>query len=242
MLSKFELTLIFEIYTFYLHCRTGKFKLSFKNELENQVDVGSYFSAEDYCGKLNSNLVSIHSEAEKRLIASSEIGYSWIGLKWNPDAKNFSWVDNTTVDFQAWQDGEPNEVDLTEDSCFYQNKEGFWGVADCEDPNISSAICKKSPGIETTTIPITTAKFESTVASTRSLTTERFESTVASTRSLTTQKLATTKFFSTAEASPDVTKNSFVTSPMSTEENRLTTSVSKEFTTATTKPVLSTKG
>ena len=59
VLSKFELTLIFEIYTFYLHCRTGKFKLSFKNELENQVDVGSYFSAEDYCGKLNSNLVSI---------------------------------------------------------------------------------------------------------------------------------------------------------------------------------------
>ena len=227
LLSKFELTLIFEIYTFYLHCRTGKFKLSFKNELENQVDVGSYFSAEDYCGKLNSNLVSIHSEAEKRLIASSEIGYSWIGLKWNPDEKIFSWVDDTTVDFQAWQDGQPNEMDLTEKSCFYQNKQGFWGVADCEDPNISSAICKKSPGIETTTIPITTAKFESTVASTRSLTTE---------------KLGTTKFFSTAEASPDVTKNSFVTSPMSTEENRLTTSVSKEFTTATLKPVLSTKG
>ena len=199
--------------------------------------------AEDYCEKLNSNLVSIHSEAEKRLIASSEIGYSWIGLKWNQDEKNFSWVDDTTVDFQAWQDGEPNEVDLTKNSCFYQNKQGFWGVADCEDPNISSAICKKSPEIETTTIPITTAKFESTVVSTTiPITTAKFESTVDSTRSLTTEKLGTTKFFSTAVGSPDFTKNPFLTSPISTEQNRFTTSASEKFTTATTRPVLSTKG
>ena len=180
-----------------------------------------------YCEKLNSNLVSIHSEAEKRLIASSEIGFSWIGLKWDPDKKNFFWLDDTTVDFEAWQDGEPNEEDLTKNSCFYQNKQGFWGIADCEDPKISSAICKKFPEIDTTTIQITTAKFESTVASTRSLTTE---------------KLGTTKFFSTAEVFPDVTKNPFVTSPISTEENRFTTSVSEIFTTATTNPVLSTKG
>ena len=59
---------------------------------------------------MEADLISIHSESDRRWLSSINLGDSWIGLKkLEPfNENNFEWTDGTPYDFSAWKEGEPN--------------------------------------------------------------------------------------------------------------------------------------
>ena len=66
--------------------------------------------ANEGCKKIGAELISVHSESDRRWLSSVQMGDSWIGLKkLKPYSQNnFEWTDGTPYDFTAWKDGEPN--------------------------------------------------------------------------------------------------------------------------------------
>ena len=67
-------------------------------------------NADNGCKAMEAELISIHSESDRRWLSSVNLGDSWIGLKkLKPYSQNnFEWTDGTPYDFSAWKDGSPN--------------------------------------------------------------------------------------------------------------------------------------
>ena len=69
----------------------------------------SWDNAVDKCVKFQgAELASIHSDEERRFIASIDRGDQWIGLRRSGDGGFGLWSDGTGLDYTSWQSGEPN--------------------------------------------------------------------------------------------------------------------------------------
>ena len=65
-------------------------------------------------------LASIHTSTEAKqlqdkLLVAGQWWNFWIGLRQTCDNCNWSWNDNSPIDFEAWKDGEPNNAGDGED-------------------------------------------------------------------------------------------------------------------------------
>ena len=90
-------------------------------------------AAQDKCqeGNPKGNLVSIHSERDNNIIKYVTEHDVWIGLKIN-SKDNYEWLDGSLVDYQAWKDGEPNNVE-TEQCTSQSQKDGNWYSDNCDE-------------------------------------------------------------------------------------------------------------
>ena len=104
----------------------------------------TFDDAQDKCKKLQgANLASIHSDDERRFIASQDRGDQWIGLRRSGDGGFGTWTDGSPLDYTSWQAGEPNNggsSGITED-CVVTNGQGFWNDVGCT--NYNSYMCRK---------------------------------------------------------------------------------------------------
>ena len=75
----------------------------------HKVSAKTWQGAYDGCRNMEADLISIHSESDRRWLSSVNMGDSWIGLqKLEPYiTNNFEWTDGTPYDFTAWKEGRP---------------------------------------------------------------------------------------------------------------------------------------
>ncbi|KAK2822607.1 hypothetical protein Q5P01_022672 [Channa striata] len=115
----------------------------------------TWFEARDYCRAIGGDLLSIHSDAELRVVRH---GKAWIGLHIEDPNVGYVWSDKSPVNFMHWQEGEPNNFN-NDESCaefvMYQYDEsGSWNDANCEGYNdwmcqISAGVTPKPPPNDT---------------------------------------------------------------------------------------------
>ncbi|XP_020490895.2 macrophage mannose receptor 1-like [Labrus bergylta] len=99
-------------------------------------DEKTWYEARDYCRAIGGDLLSIHSESELRVGGH---GKAWIGLHIPDSGSGFTWSDGTALNFQHWQEGEPNNHN-NDESCaefriYHWDEPGSWNDANCESYN-----------------------------------------------------------------------------------------------------------
>ncbi|XP_041658579.1 macrophage mannose receptor 1-like [Cheilinus undulatus] len=97
----------------------------------------TWYEARDYCRAIGGDLLSIHSELELRV--GNNHGKAWIGLHVPDSGTGYVWSDGTAVNFQHWQEGEPNNHN-NDESCaeyrmYFLNEVGSWNDVNCESYN-----------------------------------------------------------------------------------------------------------
>uniref|UniRef100_A0A3Q3MEK2 Mannose receptor, C type 1b n=1 Tax=Labrus bergylta TaxID=56723 RepID=A0A3Q3MEK2_9LABR len=95
-------------------------------------DEKTWYEARDYCRAIGGDLLSIHSESDSH-------GKAWIGLHIPDSGSGFTWSDGTALNFQHWQEGEPNNHN-NDESCaefriYHWDEPGSWNDANCESYN-----------------------------------------------------------------------------------------------------------
>ncbi|XP_076601688.1 macrophage mannose receptor 1b [Chaetodon auriga] len=95
----------------------------------------TWFEARDYCRGIGGDLLSIHSSAELHV---GRHGRAWIGLHAPDPSTGYTWSDGSALNFQHWQEGEPNNHN-NDESCaeftMYWNEGGSWNDVNCETYN-----------------------------------------------------------------------------------------------------------
>uniref|UniRef100_A0A3B3TWJ3 C-type lectin domain-containing protein n=1 Tax=Poecilia latipinna TaxID=48699 RepID=A0A3B3TWJ3_9TELE len=98
----------------------------------------SWSGAQQTCRKDGGDLASIRNMEDHSFI-TTESSKLWIGLSANDQGTGYVWSDGSPVNFQHWQDGEPNNKNNVE-SCveFYSrdwDESGSWNDNQCEARN-----------------------------------------------------------------------------------------------------------
>lgn len=112
-------------------------------EFNEQVN---WFTAQQACQNLNSNLTSIHSDAENKVIrekvASSIYSRYWIGLNNLRNNSVFEWNDGSSVSFTKWYPDEPNNNGDENCTEVVDNVAGEWNDLNCYT-HYRSYVCEK---------------------------------------------------------------------------------------------------
>ncbi|XP_053293421.1 macrophage mannose receptor 1 [Pleuronectes platessa] len=116
----------------------------------------TWFEAKDYCRAIGGDLLSIHSTAE---LLVARHGKAWIGLHVPDTSTGYTWSDGSPLNFQHWQEGEPNNFNNAE-SCAefviqHWDESGSWNDVNCESYNdwlcqIRAGVTPKPPPNATT--------------------------------------------------------------------------------------------
>ncbi|RWS24777.1 uncharacterized protein B4U80_13173 [Leptotrombidium deliense] len=98
----------------------------------------SFTEAQSYCEKLNSSLVSIHSQEQNDFIRQAMRGKTWYDRIWlngRQDAiksDTFNWIDDEELNFTNWYHGEPNEFHEDYIKCIAMGEgNGGWFDVNC---------------------------------------------------------------------------------------------------------------
>ncbi|XP_047445681.1 macrophage mannose receptor 1-like isoform X2 [Mugil cephalus] len=96
----------------------------------------TWFEARDYCREIGGDLLSIHNAHELNV---GRGGKGWIGLHVPDSNSGYVWSDGTPLNFQHWQNGEPNNF-MNSESCaefviHNQDEDGSWNDVHCESYN-----------------------------------------------------------------------------------------------------------
>ncbi|XP_056149770.1 macrophage mannose receptor 1b [Lampris incognitus] len=99
-------------------------------------DEKTWFQARDFCRALGGDLLSIHSALELRL---GNYGKAWIGLNAPNRDTGFEWSDGSPLNFQHWEEGEPNNLNdveyCTEIRIHKSGESGSWNDVHCDSYN-----------------------------------------------------------------------------------------------------------
>ncbi|XP_070700691.1 macrophage mannose receptor 1-like [Pempheris klunzingeri] len=122
---------------------------------EPSFNKKTWYEARDYCRAIGGDLLSIHSVTEfHNQIINVHLNHSryqtaWIGFSAPDPVTGYVWSDKSPVNFQHWEDGEPNNKNNVE-SCvefklYKQNWGGSWNDVHCEKYN--SWLCQIRAGV-----------------------------------------------------------------------------------------------
>ncbi|XP_034742579.1 macrophage mannose receptor 1b isoform X3 [Etheostoma cragini] len=116
----------------------------------------TWFEARDYCRAIGGDLLSIHSASE---LLVGRHGKAWIGLHIPDTNTGFTWSDGSPVNFQHWQEGEPNNHN-NDESCaefrvYNWDDAGSWNDLNCESYN--DWLCQIRAGVTPKPPPENTA-------------------------------------------------------------------------------------
>ncbi|XP_050965473.1 C-type lectin domain family 4 member E isoform X2 [Labeo rohita] len=75
----------------------------------------SWSDSRQYCRDRGADLVIINSEEKQRFMSSFTTERVWIGLSDTEQEGNMKWVDNSSLKQGFWLEGEPNDLNGTED-------------------------------------------------------------------------------------------------------------------------------
>ncbi|XP_054452124.1 macrophage mannose receptor 1-like [Anoplopoma fimbria] len=108
----------------------------------------TWYEARDYCKAIGGDLISIHS-ADELLTLPNNNQKAWIGLSAPDSGTGYVWSDGSPLQFQDWDDGEPNNKNNVE-SCteFWMTHErmsGSWNDVQCE--KYHSWLCQIRAGV-----------------------------------------------------------------------------------------------
>uniref|UniRef100_A0A3B4A4A9 Mannose receptor, C type 1b n=1 Tax=Periophthalmus magnuspinnatus TaxID=409849 RepID=A0A3B4A4A9_9GOBI len=136
-------------------CPDGWNKISSRNYCSKfftgpRANEKTWFEAREYCRDIGGDLLSIHSRDELRV---ARHGKAWIGL-YVPDANTgYAWSDGSPVNFQHWQEGEPNNFNnaeaCAEFTIYNWDERGSWNDVNCEA--YSDWLCQIPPRNDTVT-------------------------------------------------------------------------------------------
>ncbi|KAM9349891.1 macrophage mannose receptor 1-like [Symphorus nematophorus] len=93
----------------------GSGNYCFKMHLPSSSNKKTWYEARDYCRAIGGDLLSIHSTAELQL-GQRRHESVWIGLSAPDPVTGYVWSDGSPVNFQYWEEGEPNNKNNVE-SC-----------------------------------------------------------------------------------------------------------------------------
>jgi len=107
----------------------------------------TFEQAEQVCKDRGMELASIHSVEEHIYVVDLSPMNMWIGLNDLEVEGIFKWTDNTTLNFEYWCDGEPNNesghedcVEFRHDDQFLDKCHGKWNDYVCDHGN--AALCR----------------------------------------------------------------------------------------------------
>ncbi|KAG7268268.1 hypothetical protein CRUP_036252 [Coryphaenoides rupestris] len=111
--------------------------------------------ARHYCKQRHGDLVVINSEAENVFLwkmVSRNYGYFYIGMYVDFD-QSFGWMDGSPVNFQRWDENQPDFKNNDENCVAMTHHSGFWHDTNCGTEYQS--ICKRSSSspVNTTAAP-----------------------------------------------------------------------------------------
>jgi len=101
----------------------------------------SWAQAAQLCRSKGMRLASIHSEAENDFISDLVYDVAWIGLYDEGNDDKFRWSDETDLDYENWDDGEPDGGE--EDCAYMDNVLGQWWDDKCTWKQ--GVVCRGSP-------------------------------------------------------------------------------------------------
>ena len=105
--------------------------------------------AEAHCVKIGGHLVSIDSREEQnfilRLFKESVGTKGWIGLNDRNQESLYEWTDGTTVEYEYWNSGQPDDAAAGQDCAALTKSNGRWYDENCVIQN--SFVCEKFQGI-----------------------------------------------------------------------------------------------
>ncbi|XP_050965465.1 C-type lectin domain family 4 member E isoform X1 [Labeo rohita] len=78
-------------------------------------ELKSWSDSRQYCRDRGADLVIINSEEKQRFMSSFTTERVWIGLSDTEQEGNMKWVDNSSLKQGFWLEGEPNDLNGTED-------------------------------------------------------------------------------------------------------------------------------
>ncbi|XP_049454403.1 macrophage mannose receptor 1b [Epinephelus fuscoguttatus] len=121
-----------------------------------RADEKTWFEARDYCRAIGGDLLSIHSTAE---LLVGRHGKAWIGLRMADPDTGYTWTDGSPLNFQHWQEGEPNNHN-NDESCaefrmYHWDERGSWNDVNCESFN--DWLCQIRAGVTPRPPPNNTA-------------------------------------------------------------------------------------
>ena len=99
-------------------------------------DKATWQDAHDICLEQGGDMVSIHSTEQQELLSQTAYsyvsGHVWIGLSDLEIEGTFAWTDGTLLDFEFWQNNEPNNSGNNE-HCghFYEAEPHYWNDLPC---------------------------------------------------------------------------------------------------------------
>ncbi|KAJ8277624.1 hypothetical protein GJAV_G00077700 [Gymnothorax javanicus] len=125
-----------------LNSRNVCYKI-YKKASENRK---TWFESRDFCRAIGGDLLSVHSESDLGSGYMSSVENAWIGLSaFNPNA-GFAWSDGSSVSYENWGYGEPNNynnAELCVEVGFYYGRP--WNDRHCESYN--NWICQIRRGV-----------------------------------------------------------------------------------------------
>ncbi|XP_056277834.1 macrophage mannose receptor 1-like [Pseudoliparis swirei] len=132
-------------------CEKGWTRIGLRNSCNKvfkSVKKRTWFDARDYCKVIGGDLLSIHSADELNSLPD-RYGRVWIGLSAPDSVNGYQWSDGSPLQFQHWEDGEPNNKNNVE-SCTEINMDqrgssGSWNDAHCE--SYRNWVCQIPAGV-----------------------------------------------------------------------------------------------
>ncbi|XP_076807104.1 uncharacterized protein LOC143450437 isoform X3 [Clavelina lepadiformis] len=109
-----------------------------------------FYTGQRFCLNAGGELLSIHSNVEQSFITNQikpmgQLGF-WCGLKERGGVNGqYSWTDDTVLDYVNWNSGEPNNAWGTEQCVTVSKDDGKWNDGNC-GLKLHGFICKKYPG------------------------------------------------------------------------------------------------
>ncbi|XP_074836497.1 uncharacterized protein LOC142003438 [Carettochelys insculpta] len=106
------------------------------------IESKPWSHAKQACVDQGAQLVVIDNQQEQEFLQKHMNGKEyWIGLNDLSKEGTFTWVDDSSVSYSNWNQGEPNNVGSGED-CVMMYKDGKWNDAQCAN-NVDGWICEK---------------------------------------------------------------------------------------------------
>ncbi|KAI9544497.1 hypothetical protein NQZ68_001370 [Dissostichus eleginoides] len=127
--------------------RVGSRNYCFKLFLQESSDMKTWYEARDYCMALGGDLLSIHSSEELKSIQIRHAPKrAWIGLSAPDPTTGYVWSDGSPLQFQHWEDGEPNNRNNAE-SCTEIKTYNTWNWNDVHCETYHDWLCQIRAGV-----------------------------------------------------------------------------------------------
>ncbi|XP_070829826.1 macrophage mannose receptor 1-like [Chaetodon trifascialis] len=121
------------------NCASGWTRMGTRNYCSKLFSESSkqktWYEARDYCKAIGGDLLSIHSSEELDALPD-RYEVAWIGLSAPDPVTGYVWSDGSPLQFQHWEDGEPNNKNnvesCTELKIHRRDRSGSWNDVHCE--------------------------------------------------------------------------------------------------------------